>query len=462
MTQTRTNGPVTTLPVGRTVFATLLLFGIAGYMFLDRTFAWLIHVPGVPIFLGEILLFLGAIELARARPALRFLLVRSAAAKWILVFLFLGIIRLAADMGQYGILAFRDSAIFYYSALAIMVAVYVMTVPETIGRSLRAFTNIMPWYFVWIPIAVLLSRLFAANAPLVPGSLTSILSFKSGNYAVWASIGISFLWLVQRVETPTESRRRVLLTGVGAVGLLVAGSQNRGGLLVGSLIVAITVVVSKRPYRTLFRIGGIGILLFGLLFVTDARIDTGKREISVQQIVTNVQSMFADGGDNSLAGTKRWRLELWTGITQDVIYGDFPLGFGMGPNIAERYNAVPLRLDAFQTLRSAHNSHLTILARMGIPGAGAWGLIWISLTVTALKVQRRLRNIDPDASNLITWLLISIAAILGNAIFDPTLEGPQVSIPFYAIVGLLLGITTRVTAGYPASTSTIFDSSNPS
>lgn len=451
MTQTlMKRSTAATQPVGRTKFATLLLFGIVGYMFLDRTFAWLIHVPGVPIFLGEVLLALGVLELVRARQTLRFLVNRSATVKWILVFLVLGILRLAADMGTYGVIAFRDAAIFYYSALAIIVAAYVMTIPETIGRAIKAFTRIIPWYIAWVPIAILLSRTFSATAPLVPGSLTSILSFKSGNYAVWVSLAVAFLWLVQQANTPAEIRRRALLTAAGSVGIFVAGSQNRGGLVVGSAVIGLTVLLSKRPYQTLSRIGGIGIVLFGLLFVMDARIETGKREISVRQIVENVQSIFVDSGNDSLAGTKRWRLELWNGITQDVIYGDFPLGFGMGPNIAERYNAIPVQLDAFQTLRSAHNSHLSILARMGIPGATVWVLIWISLAIVALRVRRRLRHADPEALNLLTWLLLSVAAILGNAVFDPTLEGPQVAIPFYTFVGAALGMIARVDAGYPA------------
>jgi len=440
----------TTLPVGRTRFVTLLLFGIAGYMFLDRTFAWLIRVPGVPIFLGEMLLALGAIEIIRARRAVRFLILRSATAKWILLFVFMGMLRLTADISTYRLDAIRDAAIFYYSILAIIVATYVMVIPETINRGFKAYNRIIPWYFVWAPIAVFLSRVFAGVAPLVPGSLTSTLSFKGGNYAVWTALGVAYLWLVHEADTPMDLRRRSILTALGTGGIFVAGSQNRGGLLVGIAVIGLTILMSKRPSRTLFRIGAIGLALFGTLFALDARVETGGREISVRQIVENVQSVFADGGDDSLAGTKRWRLELWNGITQDVIYGDYPFGFGLGPNIAERYNAVPIQLDAFQTLRNAHNSHLGILARLGIPGATIWGLIWITFTIAVLRIRQRLRHSDPEAAAILTWLLLGVVAILANATFDPTLEGPQVAVPFYVFTGTALGMIARVSAGYPA------------
>lgn len=455
MTQAMTQrSTATTQPVGRTRFAKLLLFGVVGYMFLDRTFAWLIHVPGVPIFLGEILLVLGVIEIVRGKQALRFLMARSATAKWILAFIALGSARLAADIGTYKLEAVRDSAIFYYAAFALIVATYVMLKPETISKALKSYDRVIPWYFLWAPIAVFLGRSFAARAPLIPGSLTSIFSFKGGNYAVWLATGVAYLWLVRPTTTPADIRRRSILTAFGTGGLFVAGTQNRGGLLVGLAIIGFTVLASRRPSRTLFRIAGITIGLFGLLFAMDARIETGKREISARQIVENMQSVFADGENDTLSGTKRWRLELWNGITQDVIYGDYPFGFGMGPNIAERYNAVPVQQDAFQTLRNAHNSHLGILARMGIPGLSIWLVMWGTFAVAVLRVRQRLKRNDPEAAGVLTWFLIGVAAILGNAIFDPTLEGPQVAIPLYVFTGAALGMIARVSAGYPALKTT--------
>lgn len=455
MTQAMTHrSTASTQPVGQTRFAKWLLFGIVGYMFLDRTFAWLIHVPGVPIFLGEILLVLGAIELVRGKQAFRFLLARSAAAKWVLAFLFLGFARLVVDIGTYKLEAVRDAAIFYYAAFALIVATYVMLKPEIVQRVLKSYSRVIPWYFAWAPIAVFLGRSFAGSVPPIPGSRTSFFSFKGGNYAVWLATGVAFLWLVHPATSPADLRRRSILTAVGSAGLFVAGTQNRGGLLVGLAVIALTILLSTRPSRTLFRIAGITIGLFGLLFAMDARIETGKREISARQIVENVQSIFADGQDEKLAGTKRWRLELWNGITQDVIYGDFPFGFGMGPNIADRYNAVPVQQDAFQTLRNAHNSHLGILARMGIPGLVVWLLLWGTFTVAVLRVRQRLRRTDPDTAGILTWLLIAIAAILANAIFDPTLEGPQVAIPLYVFTGTALGMIARVSAGYPALKTT--------
>ena len=39
-----------------------LLFALAGYLFFDRAFAW-IHVPGLPLFVGELVIVLGIVAL---------------------------------------------------------------------------------------------------------------------------------------------------------------------------------------------------------------------------------------------------------------------------------------------------------------------------------------------------------------------------------------------------------------
>ncbi|MCH7669818.1 MAG: hypothetical protein IIC71_11575, partial [Acidobacteria bacterium] len=224
---------VTTQPVGGTRFASLLMFAILGYMFFDRAFAWIIHVPGIPVFLGEVVLVLGVVELVRGRPAFRFLVARTATAKWVAAFLIMGFLRLAADFGTYGIDAIRDSAIFYYSALALIVATYVMVRPEEIQRAMLRYGRAIPWFVVWAPIAVFVGRTFVAQAPLIPGSLTSVVSFKGGNYAVWLSLAVAYLWLVEKPSTAQAARRRSYLTAAAIGGIFVAGTQNRGGFLVG-------------------------------------------------------------------------------------------------------------------------------------------------------------------------------------------------------------------------------------
>ncbi len=106
------------------------------------------------------------------------------------------------------------------------------------------------------------------------------------------------------------------------------------------------------------------------LVVIDPSIDIGRnREMSVGQVVENVASIFSDDEAEELSGSKEWRLNgggrsLTTQSTAHILGGK-----GFGINLALD--------DGFQsdgTLRSPHSSHLSVLARMGVPGMVAWML----------------------------------------------------------------------------------------
>ena len=52
--------------------ARAVAFLLGGYLLLDRAFAW-IHVPGTPIFIGEVVLAIGLSIVVRSREATRFI-----------------------------------------------------------------------------------------------------------------------------------------------------------------------------------------------------------------------------------------------------------------------------------------------------------------------------------------------------------------------------------------------------
>jgi len=54
------------LPITERAFELGLLLLLAGYLLFDRAFAWL-HVPGTPLFIGELVLMSGLLALATTR-----------------------------------------------------------------------------------------------------------------------------------------------------------------------------------------------------------------------------------------------------------------------------------------------------------------------------------------------------------------------------------------------------------
>jgi hypothetical protein len=73
---------------------------------------------------------------------------------------------------------------------------------------------------------------------------------------------------------------------------------------------------------------------------------------------------------------------------------------------------------------------------MGFVGAGLWLVLWIvwafQLLLLHYQLSRRNRFVEAGVA---AWLLVSASMILVNAVFDPTVEGPQVAFLLWAIFG---------------------------
>lgn len=110
-------------------------------------------------------------------------------------------------------------------------------------------------------------------------------------------------------------------------------------------------------------------------------------------------------------------------------------------------------------LRNPHNSHLGVLARMGWIGAGLWAAVWFSWFAEIRRARGKLRrNGEHRLFAITTWASVSSVAILINAIFDPTLEGPQVAFWLWGFLGV--GLAVAAISRVPALRTT--DSNEPS
>jgi hypothetical protein len=274
--------------------------------------------------------------------------------------------------------------------------------------------------------------------PLVPDSQTSILSFKPGDYAIFAAVAIAYVWTS---DNQYSRRYRQVITLIGVLGLLVAGSQNRGGLLGAVLLLSVATLFMRRSNRRRFISGSMlatgGLIL--VLLVSNLAIPLGSRSFSISQLADNAVSVTGGSDNRNLTGTVSWRLDYWQQVVADVVTGESWLtGIGYGPSLAEEYG---FSGGPSQPLRNAHNSHVTLVARLGILGMLLWAAFWLRIGVMFNRFFRR--RIAPIAG-----LMIAIIVGVGvAAIFDPVLEGPQMAIPFWCAVGVLAGsIATKPSA----------------
>ncbi|MEP7081434.1 MAG: hypothetical protein ABI841_00505 [Chloroflexota bacterium] len=159
------------------------------------------------------------------------------------------------------------------------------------------------------------------------------------------------------------------------------------------------------------------------------------RPATIEQIIENITSVFSDVEDEGLEGTKRFRLRWWGAIVNYTVFGEyFWTGKGFGINLAD---ADGFQANEDRSLRAPHNSHITALARMGVPGFVLWVLLQGAFGIGLLRsVFRNRRAGDARLAAVGAWILAYWVAMMVNTSFDPYLEGPQGGIWFWSLFGL--------------------------
>jgi len=421
------------------LFAGAMAVALIGYAFLGRGFSY-IGVP--PLFLDSALFVLALMVLLCRLGWLRVLADPSAAL--LACYMIWGAVRTVPYVGQYGIDALRDAVIWAWGIFAFALA-YVFTRAGIAGRAVRWYGRYMTWMTLWAPIA--LSVYWWANSllprfPWGPGDGVPVLNPKGGDIAVHLAGLLAFGMLL----TPGVTKIRLSVppffwTG-WTVSFALVGFTGRAAFLTvafSGLLLMLLRLDLVRWLRATAVITAILVLLAssGL----ELRTPSG-RSVSFNQLLTNVASIFGEAPEFSGEGTKQWRLAWWEVIVRYTFFGEyFWTGKGFGVNLASE--------DGFQvtsdnSLRSPHNGHLTVLARMGVTGF----VIWISFIIVlfirlVLGYYRWLQRRDALQSGVRLTLLVYLTAALINASFDVYLEGPHGGIWFWSLVGAALGVLVR-------------------
>lgn len=413
-----------------------ILFVLVGYAVLDRGFAWF-HVPGTPLFLGEIVLALAALAMMSTRAPMLAVFKRSPGLKVLAVWMAWGAVFLVLQVPIYGLDAIRDSAIWYYGSVAVITLFLMISGPSRFGRWAGLYLKVIPFLLLWFPIAVAGDTLLGAGPPYVPDSSVPLFTHRFGNIAVHSAMALGFIWLVDRNWGRLSSTQRITYSSLAVVGIALAGFQNRGGFISASIgILVMLMFMKQRKAELLLAVGTVAVILATAAVITDVRIPiSNKREISAAQFIDNLGSVVdPNSGESRQQRTTQWRLELWTAVLDDVVTQHPISGFGPGPDLGERYGVAG---GGEVKLRNPHNSHLGVMARMGLVGFAIWASLWITWAFQLLLLRghlmRRGRIVE---GNLAAWLVVSALMMLVNSVFDPTLEGPQVAFWLWMIFGI--------------------------
>ena len=416
------------------VFVGALAVMLIGYAFLGRGFAYL----GVsPLYLGELALPFALLALARGRIAGRFQPIHVL----LLACMAWGALRTIPYIGAFGIDALRDAVTWGYGVYAIVISLILTS--DHIAAGVALYRRLIPIFLVWVPIAAALSQL--GSLPTVPGSDVPIVVFKGGDFGVHlAGIG-AFMFLglygagrVRRLAEP-------LIWAPWLLAVAVAGILNRGGLVAASMSVAAILYV-RAAHRWLALVL-VALTLMIPFILVDPKVQLGTgREVSIGQMVDNVTSLFGQGEDPGLEGTKEFRLRWWATIVDYTVAGPyFWTGKGYGINLADDDGFQPT---ADRSLRAPHNGHIEILARSGVPGLVLWIGLHAAFGLALLRAAARARGRgDIQWVRILGFVFIYWLASLVNASFDPYLQGPQGGIWFWTIFGVGLAAIRMSNAG---------------
>jgi hypothetical protein len=420
-------------------FGRLLPWLLLGYLFFSKPFAY-VHVPDTPIFVGEVVLCVGIAECVRQHHTLRMALAASPLLKAVFAFSGLCLLRLSTGLLPYKLDAVRDAALFYYTAYAFLAVALVRTDRGFLTRFLTLYYKALPWFIFYAPVAQVLYQLRVVEFVKVPGTGLPVVGMKPGDTCIHLAMAVLFLWYQVGPSIGAPPRRSDhLLAVAGIFGLLIVGTQNRGGLLSGSLALLMfgsLLAYRRRGHGVLSR-AVLGLLvLMVALGVSGLHIELGRRDISYEQITSNVLSL-AGKHEKDLNATSQWRERIWGQVVSDIITPRQALaGRGFGLNLYERYRDP--RHDPEGGLRNPHNSHLSVLARTGLTGVALWTALWLVFGWASFLALRCAWLFDNRRRiGALAWAAAGVAAMIVNAFFDPSLEGPQVAVWLWVVVGLV-------------------------
>jgi O-antigen ligase len=269
--------------------------------------------------------------------------------------------------------------------------------------------------------------------PAWSGTSVTVPLIKGGDYAVQLAGIFAFTFL-----------------GLGSSGIwwtliviaeAILGMGSRGGLV--AFLGSCSLIVLLRPRASrILTAAAVALALIASMAALDVRFTPPgtTREVSLDVLTSSLLSVVSDSERTDLENTKGWRLNWWARIWDYTFDGPyFWTGKGYGLNLADS--------DGFQVgtrdepLRSPHNSHLTLLARSGVPGFFLWVALQLTWAATMIRSYLRARKFPSSPwSALFAWVLAFWIAFIIEAGFDVSLEGPMAGIPFWTVFGLGWGI----------------------
>jgi len=410
-----------------------LLVALAGHGLAGKGFAYL----GVaPLLVTEVVL--AGLIVAMLQTGCILASMANVSSIILLALMALVLLRTLPYIPEYGFDALRDSVIVLYGLFAFAVTTLLLARPERLLSAVR----FLRWFTAAAVFAgplMYLTKVANIPMPSLPGTNVPLIPLRAGELGVHLS-GCAVMALVG-----LRSTRWPWLCAL-IFGVLLVASQNRGGML-AIAIPFLFALPFTGAWKRVLAMAVAGAILLSAGYAADLELSllpreerpAGDRPLGIRQVVDNVLSVVIPTENKQLDDTKTFRIMWWTRIVEYTLHGPyFWTGKGFGINLAvdDGFTGTPDDPSA-PPLRSPHNSHLTVLARAGVPGVVLWGLLLLSWfgSVMLCAVRAWLRGHD-QWGDLLLFLACYWLANIINASFDVALEAPMLGVWFWCLTGM--------------------------
>ncbi len=428
----------------------LLIFpALLGYIVLDYGFAnWSLRIAGIPLPIGHILSF-GALGAAiyRIRDRLHDIL-REPAVVFLLLLIGMSIPHLLLNLPRYGGYAIRDTS-FVVEGLFLILG---MCLAE--GDLKRGSHRFLKALICILLINVLYSFTFPFSSfvreitPWVNGPfLEAPLLGGNSNMGLYLILGCFLFLLIDQSLFQWPLLVRTVLAMVQVAWSFVI--QGRAHYMQIPMVFILLFVVGD--WRRGLAIMGIVLIacaaFFLLISVIDVELEGRGGVVNYQFFKEHVLSVIGVEGTPSVKNVE-WRKRMindmfdrWLSSPFQFVVGE---GFGL-PLLSEETGGADYK--GGSDTRQPHNTHLTVLVRLGLVGTVLWVGLFSRIFYVLFQSIREVNN-DHPMYGFRLWFLAYFFVCLFHTSVQPWLEFSYGAIPFYVILGY--GIMLR--GAGPAST----------
>ncbi len=407
----------------------LAFSALLGHMVLNYGFAnWSVRIGDVPLPIGHLLAFSAlGLALLRSHGSIGGIF-REPAIICVVLLLALSLPHLLMDFRRYGAYALRDTS-FVVEGLFLVLGI----VLARHGGSRKRFTAVLGVIF----LANFLHALTFPVSDLVrdysPASGIFLSVPVLGNYrqtAFFLVAGACFFLLTGRNLPRWQAR---ILGGLAILQIAWSFFFQLRSAYIG-IFITVGLVLLFRGWRrgrsfVLAVLCAVG-LLFSFLTTVGTTFSGRKGPMDVQFFGGHVQSLVLAEGAPAV-GSARWRLELlpevwerWTAHPSRIFFGE-----GFGEPLIDHY-----RTDRAVATRQPHNTHLSVLLRLGLLGFLVWAVLLWRIFRVLLGSVRAVPIADPR-HGLRLWFLLFFLLGLFETTVQPWLEFSYGAIPFFLLAG---------------------------